>query len=209
VTIEAPCLCLSADLAGVVRGESMTQLRRTGDIGTLPLLAAALLGTERPVLVAVVVGPGSFTGLRAALALAHGVALGAGCELVGVTVGEALAEALPHLGQRDLWVAIDSRRERLFLERDGVLEAFAPKDLPMPQVGVALAGDASRIAAAWLAARGADVMLTDAATPSARHIARAAARRLAGGLPPRAVQPLYVDAPETRSPNLPTRAPPT
>ena len=51
-------------------------------------------------LVAVTVGPGSFTGIRAALALAHGLALAAGVPVIGVTVGEALADALPHLGDR-------------------------------------------------------------------------------------------------------------
>nr|WP_269142526.1 hypothetical protein [Acetobacter garciniae] len=52
-----------------------------------------LKGTA-PDCVAVVVGPGSFTGLRASCAVAAGYALGAGAQLVGVTRGEALAPAL-------------------------------------------------------------------------------------------------------------------
>jgi tRNA threonylcarbamoyladenosine biosynthesis protein TsaB len=74
-------------------------------------------------LVAVTVGPGSFTGIRAGLALAHGLALAAGVPVIGVTVGEALADSLPHLGERRLWVAIDSRRARVFLERDDQITA--------------------------------------------------------------------------------------
>jgi tRNA threonylcarbamoyladenosine biosynthesis protein TsaB len=187
----------------VIGAELVAVRQHTADRGqaaALPVLAAEVLGDRHPTLVAVVVGPGSFTGLRASLALAHGVALGAACPVVGVTVGEALAEALPHLGGRALWVAIDSRRDRLFLERNGEVTALAPADLPMPDSGVALAGDAARVAASWLAARDADVMLTNAQRPSPRHIALAAARRLAGNLPPRQVLPLYVDPPETRAP---------
>ena len=45
--------------------------------------------------VAAVVGPGGFTGIRAALALAEGIGLGAGIPVIGVTTGEALAAAVP------------------------------------------------------------------------------------------------------------------
>ena len=81
------------------------------------VLAEAAMAAASLDLVAVTVGPGSFTGIRAGLALAHGIALAAGVPVVGVTVGEALADSLPHLGERQLWVAIDSRRGRVFLER--------------------------------------------------------------------------------------------
>ena len=78
------------------------------------------------------VGPGSFTGIRAGLALAHGIALAAGVPVVGVTVGEALADSLPYLGERQLWVAIDSRRGRVFLERDDTVVATPLDALPTP-----------------------------------------------------------------------------
>jgi tRNA threonylcarbamoyl adenosine modification protein YeaZ len=159
-------------------------------------------------LVAVTVGPGSFTGIRAGVALAHGIALAAGVPVVGVTVGEALADSLPHLGERDLWVAIDSRRGRIFLERDGAVIATPLDDLPLPRGKVAVAGDAAPTVAAWLAARDADVMLTDARLPLARHIAVAAATRFQGGLPPLPPQPLYVDPPEARPPAAGLRPPP-
>src|ERR1700733_302741 len=130
-------------------------------------------------LIAVTVGPGSFTGLRAGLALAHGIALAAGVPLVGGSVGEALAEAFPHLGRRTLWSAIDSRRGRIFLERDGIVAAMALDAVPRPDGPVAVAGDAAPVVAARLAAREVDVMLTDARLPMARHVARVGERRLA------------------------------
>jgi tRNA threonylcarbamoyl adenosine modification protein YeaZ len=151
-------------------------------------------------LIAVTVGPGSFTGIRAGLALAHGIAVATGVPLVGVSVGEALADAFPHLGRRALWCAIDSRRGRIFLERDGAVAAMAIDQLPRPEGPVAVAGDAAPAVAARLAARDVDVMLTDARLPVARHIALVAQRRAAGELAPRAAQPLYVDPPEARLP---------
>ncbi|HEY7579032.1 MAG TPA: tRNA (adenosine(37)-N6)-threonylcarbamoyltransferase complex dimerization subunit type 1 TsaB [Acetobacteraceae bacterium] len=159
-------------------------------------------------LVAVTVGPGSFTGIRAGLALAHGVALASGVPVIGVTVGEALADSLPHLGDRPLWVAIDSRRGRVFLERGGTITAALLDALPEPAGRIALAGDAAAAVAARLAARDFDVMLTDARLPVARHVAVVAVRRFRGELPARSSQPLYVDPPEARLPAGGPRPPP-
>jgi tRNA threonylcarbamoyl adenosine modification protein YeaZ len=195
--------------AVVVDGEVLAgshQDAARGHAALLPVLAQAALDVAgvTPLmldLVAVTVGPGSFTGLRAGLALAHGVALAAGIPVVGVSVGEALAEAFPHLGRRALWSAIDSRRGRIFLERDGVVAVTGTDDLPQPQGPVAIAGDAAIAVAAQLAARDVDVMLTDARMPLTRHIARVGERRHNGDLPPRPAQPIYVDPPEARLPS--------
>jgi len=165
-----------------------------------PMVAALIAEGGVPDLVAVVVGPGSFTGLRAGISVAQGVGLGAGIEVVGVTVAEALADALPHLGGRALWVANDSRRGRIFLDRDGVLESVALSALPAPGQRVAVAGDAAIEVAASLAARGADVMLTSAKRPTPRHVAMVGQRRAEGALPALPPVPLYVDAPEAKLP---------
>ncbi len=172
------------------------------------LLDATGVPPDRLDLIGVTVGPGSFTGIRSGVALAHGIALATGVPLVGVTVGEALADSLPLLGTRRLWSAIDNRRGRIFLERDGAVVACALDALPAADGPVAVAGDAAPMVAARLAARGADVMLTDARLPAVRHIAEVAARRLAGAIPPRAAQPLYVEPPEARLPAGGLRPPP-
>lgn len=179
---------------------------RGGEAATLPALAAACLDAAglsptRLDAVAVTVGPGSFTGLRAAIAFAEGLARGAGAALVGVTVAEALAAAVPEEAGRALWIAIDSRRQgRVFLATDGPPRAVLLASLPTPPGPVALAGDAAPLVAAWLAARGADVKLTDARLPRAADVARVAARRLGGALEPLAAAPLYLDAPVARLP---------
>jgi tRNA threonylcarbamoyladenosine biosynthesis protein TsaB len=197
---------LACCTAAVVRDETVVAQRRImasrGQSSLLPVLLDEVLREAPPAaapldLVAVTVGPGSFTGVRSGLALAHGFALAAGLPLVGVTVGEALQEALPRLGRRALWVGIGSRRGRVFLGRDGQFESFALDALPTPDrhAQVAVAGDAAAPVAAFLAAREIDVMLTDARLSAARQVALVAARRFAGELAALPAQPLYVDPP--------------
>lgn len=159
--------------------------------------------------IAATVGPGSFTGIRACLALAHGLALGAGIAVIGVTVPEALSNALPHLGHRVLWTAIDSRRGRIFLDRGRGPVAYALESLPPASGPVAVAGDAAVAVTGWLAATGADVMLTQARYPGGRDIAVVAERRMAGMIAPLDPQPLYVDPPAARLPTGGLRPPPT
>lgn len=205
---------LSRCSAAVVVDDVVAAIRhedgQRGHAAILPVLVDAVLGaTGRAIdLVAVTVGPGGFTGLRAALSVAHGVALAAGRPIVGVTVGEALADSLPYLVERALWVAIDSRRGHVFLEREGSVESVALQALPAASRALAIAGDAAIEVAARLAARGDDVMLTDARLPLARHVAVVGRRRFAGELPPRPAQPLYVDPPAIRLPAVPPRPPP-
>jgi tRNA threonylcarbamoyl adenosine modification protein YeaZ len=201
--------------AAITRGGNILSERRLDQTRGHALLApmAADVRTESGIAaqaldaVAVTIGPGSFTGLRAALALAHGIALAAGCPVVGVTIGEAMAEGYaPPTAGRVLWTVIDSRRGRVFLDRgpapDGTarIAAFGLDSLPVPGFPVALAGDAATEVAARLAAADADVALSDLRLPQAAHIARAAARQFACGHPLRPAQPLYIDPPEAKLP---------
>lgn len=152
--------------------------------------------------IGVTVGPGSFTGIRAGLALALGLGLASRCPVIGVTVGEALAESLPDLAGRRLWCAIPSRRGRVFLDTGGSILSCALTDLPRPTDPVAIGGSAAIEVASRLAAHGADIMLTDTRLPEGRCIAAVAERRLSGKLPALAAEPLYVDPPEAK-PNVP------
>ena len=140
--------------------------------------------------VAVTVGPGSFTGIRAALALAHGLAIGAGVPVIGVDSAAALAAAWTPVAGQTLWVAIDTRRGGVFLARDGVITALAFGALPRAGPGVVLAGDAAAAVAAECGGG-----LTGLDRIEARYVALAAAR--GHQVDP---QPLYIAAPEARVP---------
>jgi tRNA threonylcarbamoyladenosine biosynthesis protein TsaB len=171
-------------------------------------------------LIAATVGPGAFTGIRIGLAAARAMGMAAGRPVVGVTAFEALAEAVPTelRAGRTLLVAIDSRRENLFVQAIGADGEplgepgdAAPHAVPslVPPGALVVAGDAARRAAAALeaAGRGGDVRIAPGdGLPDAARVARVAARRAAavpaGGaealLPlPR---PLYLRAPAVTLP---------
>jgi tRNA threonylcarbamoyladenosine biosynthesis protein TsaB len=64
-------------------------------------------------LIAVSIGPGSFTGLRIGLSLAKGLALGTTIPVIGVPTLEALAFAAgprPHL----IWAVLDARKHEVY-----------------------------------------------------------------------------------------------
>jgi len=202
--------CSAAIVAGPAVIAQRTEDTARGHAALLPVMARAVLDEAPCTLdfVAVTIGPGSFTGIRAGLALAHGIALGLGIPVIGVTVGEALAQSLPHLSGRTLWAVTDSRRDRVFLE---IGDSVAPHDLlslPAPSGPIAIAGDAAIAVTARLAARDFDVMLTDAFLPNPLYIALAAAERFAGRISARTAQPLYVDPPEAKLPAGGLRPPP-
>ncbi len=182
-------------------------LGRPGLIETLPRLLADAAAGRSITHVAVTIGPGSFTGLRTAISLAQGFAAAAALPLLGVTVAEAFAVAFPGL-QRPLWIAIRARRDRLFLLRGDLAEAYADADIPRSKTPVALAGDTANEVASRLAAAGTDVLLTNARAIDPAWVALAAQARLASGLPPHLAQPLYIDPPEAKLPASGLRAAP-
>ena len=158
--------------------------------------------------VAVVIGPGSFTGLRASCAVAAGYALGVGAELVGVSRAEALAPALDaelahHEGLAGWLLVTSARRGRVFVEdNQGGLRAISVADWQPPPGRWLVAGDAAEALAFD------EPMRSAASAPAPEQIARAALRRLAGELPPRQALPLYVDPPEAKLPADGLRAAP-
>ncbi|WP_291299314.1 tRNA (adenosine(37)-N6)-threonylcarbamoyltransferase complex dimerization subunit type 1 TsaB [Elioraea sp.] len=199
-------LCLDASLArssaALWRGGALLAEAEaaggTGQAAAIAVLAERVLAEAGIVasslgLVAATVGPGGFSGIRAGLALAHGLAAGAGAALVGVTTAEALAA--PHLGAHPVAALMDSRRGHRFVQ------VFAPGPGAPREIGPAQALAPEAIAA-YLPAGA--VTVGDApeamvrALPHARDLGQIALARHAGTLPALAPLPLYLDAPAAR-----------
>jgi len=97
----------------------------------LPAMAS-LLGEERPDVVGVALGPGSFTGVRIGLATAKGLADGWGVPLVGLDNLAAMAsawEALTPGSGSSVFPVIDARKKKFYgaVYRSGA-EIVAPAD---------------------------------------------------------------------------------
>ena len=201
LALDAAVDCIGAGLvsaSGEVREARLPA--GPGQVERLAPLIESLLAGARPGLIAVTTGPGSFTGVRAALALAHGMALGFGVPLVGVSVGEAIAAQWRAVPGWTLWTAIRARPGRVFLESAGGALAAALDALPEPPPMLALGGNAAEaVAERYAAEPGVRILLTGLAVPDAAGIVRAARARAKAAPPPWDAQPFYVDPPEARA----------
>lgn len=158
-------------------------------------------------LIVVNVGPGSFTGVRTAVAAARGLALAAGLPVLPLTGFDVLVAALPVRPGVDTLAALDARRGEVYVQRfdDARRPVAAPAALA-PEVAAAalprrirLAGDGAPLIRDALPA-GTEVEMAPAAI-DAGALARAAAEYLAGGASPIAgseIRPLYLRAPDAR-----------
>jgi len=162
-------------------------------------------------IVAVCTGPGGFTGLRAGIAAAHGIALATGARLVGVPAFAAVAAARGSESEERpgaLLVALDTRRRDIYVQLFdsarrplGTAEAISAESLPgwvAAAIGAAplvVAGDAAAAAAAALAER--PLLTAEPDSPTdARGVASAGLRSRSPA------RPLYLRAPDVTLPRL-------
>ena len=163
-----------------------------GHAETAPLMlerAMADAGAAFPEVSRIVVtrGPGSFTGIRIALAAARGLALVTGAEIAAVPTFEALRPAEPPRGR--LFAALDTKRGSLYAaELSGDAEPFiTTADALAAEAPFAVVGDAAAALAALApgAVRALGPTLPDAV------------RLLGRSFPPGAASPLYLTPPHT------------
>lgn len=152
--------------------------------------AAAPASLDR---VAVVVGPGSFTGLRVGVAAARGLALALSIPAVAVTVFEAIREAAASDGP--LMIALDAKRDEIYAQ------AFDAAGEPVfPPCAVAVAEAAGFVPTGARIVGSAAMLLGVDVAPQVlpldpRAVARVGARRDPADAPPR---PLYLRKPDAK-----------
>jgi tRNA threonylcarbamoyladenosine biosynthesis protein TsaB len=195
--------CAAALLADGEVLATRTVLAARGHAQLLIPMLSDLLGEARLAFAdidrfAVTTGPGSFTGIRVALAAAHGFALSTGKPIVGITVFEAMAAAARSIPSR-LLVAVDSKRAELFVQMFDAERMPLSEPAMLPPQAVAdwagageltLTGDAARLVAPHLAGMMDSRPETWAAQVDPVVVARLAAERPVG--PPPA--PFYLRA---------------
>jgi tRNA threonylcarbamoyladenosine biosynthesis protein TsaB len=158
-------------------------------------MIAELIGEARPTRVLVGVGPGSFTGIRVAVAAAHGLAIGWDCELLGFSSLALLAASVAP-DDHPIAVATLGGHGQLFVQEFGPglapvapVQSLIPKDAARAIRAVRVAGSG---AAQLVAARGSGEAV-EAWPQAARVLALPEALRT---LAPR---PVYVRAPDAKA----------
>jgi len=156
------------------------------------------------------IGPGSFTGVRIAVATVKGVLLGCPeAEIVGVGSLEAMAALVPADPPPLVLAAIDAIRGELYLQVPGKSEpvCLLPADIPqwLASIGIlgedrlTLVGEASAKIVLLPEERVATRLTSDLfALPHARGIAAVGRSRAAS--PPEDIEPIYVRPPEITVP---------
>jgi tRNA threonylcarbamoyladenosine biosynthesis protein TsaB len=193
--------------AAVVRdGAALAQLSEPGRDQSSSLLPAverlvseASIARRDIALIAVTIGPGSFTGVRIGLAGARGLAIGLGVPLAGVATTAVLLAQAPHSSRLKV-AAIDSRLGDWFCAIEGEPQPFLAsiQDLAERLQGrpCLVAGAGAAPLAAGLASVGLDVAMQETLPDPVVLAGLAAATGVAGwrsrnaqeGLP----RPLYL-----------------
>jgi tRNA threonylcarbamoyladenosine biosynthesis protein TsaB len=166
--------------------------------------------------VAVNRGPGSFTGLRSAVALSRGLALATNLPVLGVTSHEAMAARFFHdhgqePGNAPVLIALDARRGEVYAQRFSPLGAALSEIEAKPPAIVAdelgagawrLIGDGAGLINQALDAR-AKVEMIELSPIDSVAVALAATVRLSAGDAPYSgdkLKPLYIRPPDAVPP---------
>lgn len=219
------CACaLAGDISGgadaaILASETMV-LKRGHAEALMPqvervLAAAGGIAGAGLEAIAVVAGPGSFTGLRVGIAAAQGLGLALSIPVIGLNAFDIVREMLPDTADGNpLLIALDSRREEPFFQAFDAAGAplVQPLALPVGEMIARLPAGPFHLAGSAAAAVRAAAPQREwheaslAASLDIQAAARVACAQLKGGhtLP---AQPLYLRAPDVTLPQTAFRAP--
>lgn len=191
-------------------------------MGELPLQVRALVARSGVRLddvqaLAVSVGPGSFTGLRIAIAFAKGLAFAGDVPVAAVSTLEALAVVAAASPGERVCAALDARKGEIYAALfeagvGGALARLTPDAVWQPAAlaaacgaGGVVVGDAPDVYAHAFA--GMTVRPFASHHPRGDVVARLGAARLVAGAdtPLAALEPAYVRAPDAKLPDNPLR----
>lgn len=186
ITLAFDCAC-SALSTAVLAGEKVLaqhfESSATGQAALLaPLIQRQLAASGMTAgdigLVALTNGPGSFTGIRIGLAMGRGLALALNVPLAACSTFDAVLKNLPsRAGESEIILAIDSRREEIFLRQPATGRTWiatpAQAVASLPPTRYVLAGDGVPLLQSAFAAAGrqAEIVLIDARPPVAANFA--------------------------------------
>jgi tRNA threonylcarbamoyladenosine biosynthesis protein TsaB len=157
--------------------------------------------------IAASIGPGAFTGVRISVAVAQGLAFGAGLKVAPVSTLEALALQVLYASPGPALACLDARMGEVYWgcftadAGQGVIESGAPQVGPPAAVALRVRGPHIGVGRGFSAypelakIPGVEINSRDSlALPNAREFARLGALRLAGGggLDPADLKPLYL-----------------
>lgn len=178
----------------------------------MPMLAALMedagLGFADLDALAVSIGPGTFTGLRAGLAAARGMALARGLPLVGVTTLEAIAAPVIAAPDEIIAACFDARRDEVYFQLfdAGLNPLSEPEILNLASAREKLEGRKSVVVGTGAKLLGdcAQMRFAEASPqPDALHLARIAQARIARSGPDSfrsSPAPLYLRQPDAKLP---------
>ena len=193
-TSSAACTAALFDGAGecVARRD---ELIGRGHAERLVPMIAELLGDRTATAILVGVGPGSFTGIRVAIAAAHGLAIGWGAELKGMSSLALLAAGAGVRGE--VAAAVIGGHGELFVQQFDAATAQPTSELR----NLAPAQAARLVTAEAVAGSGAQLLVEARGWGEAREAWPSAAntQRLPEKLRNLAPKPIYARAPDARA----------
>lgn len=193
-TSSAACTAALFDGVGVCIARRDEQIGRGHSERLVPMIAELLDG-RTPNRILVGVGPGSFTGIRVAIAAAHGLAIGWGAELAGMSSLALLAASVSNEGE--VAAAVTGGHGELFVQQFDAMTAQPTSELS----NLAPAAAAAMTSAPLVIGSGARQLVEARGWGEAREAwpSAADALRLPEALRSVPAKPVYARAPDARA----------